>query len=154
MCLGVMMTFLLVTATISALSAIQGDLHVRPGALIWIPSAYTLVVAALVLSAGTLGNLLGRKRMFCVGVVIMIAGGVLAATAGTTGTVITAQLVAGVGGALILPNSLAALGATFADPQRRTLLAHATTTCLIFRADGRQPARTGEQAAQDTSPTA
>ncbi|WP_079024037.1 MFS transporter [Streptomyces scabiei] len=120
MCLGVMMTFLLVTATISALSAIQGDLHVGPGALIWIPSAYTLVVAALVLSAGTLGDLLGRKRMFCVGVVIMIAGGVLAATADTTATVITAQLVAGVGGALILPNSLAALGATFADPQRRT----------------------------------
>ncbi|UUU34120.1 MFS transporter [Streptomyces sp. CA-210063] len=120
MCLGVMMTFLLVTATISALSAIQADLHVGPGALIWIPSAYTLVVAALVLSAGTLGNLLGRKRMFCVGVVIMIAGGVLAATADTTATVIAAQLVSGVGGALVLPNSLAVLGAAFADPQRRT----------------------------------
>ncbi|MFL5995710.1 MAG: MFS transporter [Streptomyces sp.] len=119
MCLGVMMTFLLVTATISALSAIQADLHVGPGTLIWIPSAYTLVVAALVLSAGTLGNLLGRKRTFCVGVVIMIAGGVLAATAATTATVITAQLVSGVGGALILPNSLATLGATFTDPHRR-----------------------------------
>ncbi|WP_189322378.1 MFS transporter [Streptomyces flaveus] len=120
MCLGVMMTFLLITATISALSAIQADLHVSPGALIWIPSAYTLVVASLVLSAGTLGNLFGRKRMFCVGVVIMIAGGVLAATADTTATVIAAQLVSGVGGALILPNSLAVLGAAFADPQRRT----------------------------------
>ncbi|MEH0624209.1 MFS transporter [Streptomyces stelliscabiei] len=120
MCLGVMMTFLLVTATISALSAIQADLHVGPGVLVWIPSAYTLVVAALVLSAGTLGNLLGRKRMFCVGVVIMIAGGVLAATADTTATVIVAQLVSGLGGALILPNSLALLGAAFADPQRRT----------------------------------
>ncbi|MDT9697986.1 MFS transporter [Streptomyces sp. P17] len=120
MCLGVMMTFLLVTATISALSAIQDDLHVGPGALIWIPSAYTLVVASLVLSASTLGNLLGRKRMFCVGVVIMIAGGVLAATADTTAMVIVAQLVSGVGGALILPNSLAVLGASFADPRRRT----------------------------------
>lgn len=49
MCLGVMMTFLLVTATISALSAIRDDLHVSPSALIWIPSAYMLVVASLVL---------------------------------------------------------------------------------------------------------
>ncbi|MEU0172204.1 MFS transporter [Streptomyces massasporeus] len=120
MCLGVMMTFLLVTAAISALSAIHDGLHVGPGTLIWIPSAYTLVVAALVLSAGTLGNLFGRKRMFCVGVVIMIAGGLLAATSDTTATVIVAQLVSGVGGALILPNSLAVLGAAFADPQRRT----------------------------------
>lgn len=120
MCLGVMMTFLLVTATISALSAIRDDLHVSPSALIWIPSAYTLVVASLVLSAGTLGNLWGRKRMFCVGVVVMIGGGLLAASAGTTAMVIAAQLVSGVGGALILPNSLAILGATFADPHRRT----------------------------------
>jgi hypothetical protein len=88
----------------------------RPECLIWIPSAYTLVVASLVLSAGTLGNLLGRKRMFCVGVVVMIAGGLLATTAGTTATVIAAQLVAGLGGALILPNSLAILGTTFTDP--------------------------------------
>ncbi|MCX5094750.1 MFS transporter [Streptomyces sp. NBC_00365] len=120
MCLGVMMTFLLITATISALSAVQADLHVSPSALIWIPSAYTLVVASLVLSAGTLGNLYGRKRMFCVGVVVMITGGLLAATADTTATVITAQLVSGLGGALILPNSLAILGATFTDPHRRT----------------------------------
>lgn len=120
MCLGVMMTFLLVTATISALSAIRDDLHVSPSALIWIPSAYTLVVASLVLSAGTLGNLWGRKRMFCVGVVVMIGGGLLAASAGTTAMVIAAQLVSGVGGALILPNSLAILGATFTDPHRRT----------------------------------
>ncbi|MER5513846.1 MFS transporter [Streptomyces sp. NPDC002763] len=120
MCLGVMMTFLLITATISALSAIQADLHVSPSALIWIPSAYTLIVASLVLSAGTLGNLYGRKRMFCVGVVVMIAGGLLAAAADTTATVITAQLVSGLGGALILPNSLAILGATFTDPHRRT----------------------------------
>lgn len=120
MCLGVMMTFLLITATISALSAIQADLHVSPSALIWIPSAYTLVVASLVLSAGTLGNLLGRKRMFCVGAVVMIAGGLLAATADTTAVVIAAQLISGLGGALILPNSLAILGSTFTDPQRRT----------------------------------
>ena len=50
----------------------------------------------------------------------MIAGGLLAATADTTAVVIAAQLVSGLGGALILPNSLAILGSTFTDPQRRT----------------------------------
>jgi DHA2 family multidrug resistance protein-like MFS transporter len=58
--------------------------------------------------------------MFCVGVVLMIAGGLPAATADTTAVVIAAQLVAGLGGALVLPNSLAILGATFTDPRRRT----------------------------------
>ncbi|MFJ6728455.1 MFS transporter [Streptomyces sp. NPDC091281] len=120
MCLGVMMTFLLVTANISALSAIRDDLDIGPGTLLWIPSAYTLAVAALVLPAGTLGNLYGRKRMFCVGAVVMIGGGLLAASATTTAALISAQLVSGAGGALILPNSLAILGATYADPHRRT----------------------------------
>lgn len=120
MCLGAMMTFLLITAAVSALSAIQDDLRVRPSTLIWIPSAYTLVVASLVLSFGTLGNLFGRKRMFCTGVVVMIAGGLLAASAETTALVVTGQLVCGVGGALILLNSLAVLGATCTDPLRRT----------------------------------
>ncbi|WP_329267268.1 MFS transporter [Streptomyces sp. NBC_01451] len=115
-CLGVMMTSLLITASVSALSAIQADLHVGPSALIWILSAYTLAVASLVRSAGTLGNLLGRKRMFCVGVAVLIAGGLLATTADTTATVIAAQLVVGLGGALILPNSLAILGTAFTDP--------------------------------------
>jgi hypothetical protein len=56
-CLGTMMTFLQITAATTALSAIQTDLHVSPTGLVWIPSAYALLVASLVLSAGTLGNL-------------------------------------------------------------------------------------------------
>lgn len=120
MCLGAMMTFLLITAATSALSAVQDDLRVSPSTLIWVPSAYTLIVASLVLSAGTLGNLYGRKRMFCAGVLVMIAGGLLAASAGSAWMLVTGQLVSGVGGALILPNSLAVLGAAYSDPHRRT----------------------------------
>ncbi|GAA4985185.1 hypothetical protein GCM10025734_08500 [Kitasatospora paranensis] len=120
MCLGAMMTFVLITGAAAALSEIQADLRVAPGVLVWIPSAYTLAVASLVLTAGTLGNRFGRKRVFCAGVVVMIVGGLLAASAGSTGAVIAGQLVSGVGGALILPNSLAVLGATFSDPHRRT----------------------------------
>ncbi|MGW3609151.1 MULTISPECIES: MFS transporter [unclassified Micromonospora] len=120
MCLGAMITFLQITATVSALTTIQRDLGVDPTTLIWIPSAYTLVVASLVLSAATLGNRYGRRRMFAAGVIAMIVGGAVVAAAPTAAWVIAGQLVAGLGGALILPNSLAILGATFTDPHRRT----------------------------------
>ncbi|MGW1806420.1 MFS transporter [Streptomyces sp. NPDC002078] len=120
MCLGAMTTFLLITASVSALSAIQDDLHVSPTGLVWIPSAYTLLVASLVMSAGTIGNLYGRKRAFVTGAAVMIIGSLIVYTAGSAGGVIAGQLVSGLGGALILPNSLAILGATFPDPHRRT----------------------------------
>lgn len=81
MCLGAMITFLQITATVSALTTIQRDLGVDPTTVIWIPSAYTLVVASLVLSAATLGNRYGRKRMFAAGVVAMIVGGAVVAEA-------------------------------------------------------------------------
>jgi MFS family permease len=119
-CLGTTMIFFQITASASALGAIQEDLHVSPTALIWIPSAYTLAVAGLVLSAGTLGSRHGRWRLFRLGVLAMIAGSLTSVAAAGTGTVIVGQLAAGVGGALILPNSLAILGTTFPDPQRRT----------------------------------
>ncbi|MFG1867322.1 MFS transporter [Micromonospora arborensis] len=120
MCLGAMITFLQITATVSALTTIQQDLKVDPTTLVWIPSAYTLMVASVVLSAATLGNRYGRKRMFGAGVIAMIVGAAVVAGAPTVAWVIVGQLVAGLGGALILPNSLAILGATFTDPHRRT----------------------------------
>ncbi|MDG4807525.1 MFS transporter [Micromonospora sp. WMMD1120] len=120
MCLGAMITFLQITATVSALTTIQRDLRVDPTTLVWIPSAYTLMVASVVLSAATLGSRYGRKRVFGAGVVAMIAGAAVVASAPGVAWVIVGQLVAGLGGALILPNSLAVLGATFTDPHRRT----------------------------------
>ena len=119
-CLGTTMLFFQITASASALGAIQEDLRASPTALIWIPSAYTLAVAALVLSAGTLGSRHGRWRLFRLGVLVMIAGSLTSVVATSTGLVIVGQLASGVGGALILPNSLAILGTAFPDPQRRT----------------------------------
>lgn len=120
MCLGAMTTFLLVTASVSALSEIQNDLHVSPTSLVWVPSAYNLLVASLVMSAGTIGNLYGRKRTFLTGTVIMIIGALTVYSSDSLSGVIAGQLISGVGGALILPNSLAILGAAFPDPHRRT----------------------------------
>jgi EmrB/QacA subfamily drug resistance transporter len=115
-----MMTFLNITATISALSTIQADLRTSTTTLVWITSSYTLVVASLVLSAGTIGDLLGRRTVFMLGAAIMAIGSLLAFAAGSAGVLIAGQAVMGVGGAMILPNSLAIVGTTFHDPHERT----------------------------------
>ncbi|MEU4235900.1 MFS transporter [Actinoplanes sp. NPDC026619] len=120
MCFGAMMTFLQITTSAAALSAIQDDLLVGPATLVWIPSSYTLPVATFVLTAATLGNRFGRRRLFVAGVVVMMAGSLLLIAGGSLAAAIAGQFVAGVGGALILPNSLAILGDAFPDPHRRT----------------------------------
>ena len=118
--LGAMVTFLQITATVSTLGTLQADLGVEAVTLVWIPSAYTLMVASFVLPGATIGSRFGRRRMFLLGVGGMIAGSGVIALAGSAGWVIVGQLMAGAGGALILSNSLAILGAMFADPHRRT----------------------------------
>ena len=120
MCLGAAMTFLEVTASISGLSAVQGALHVSAANAVWIPSAYTLLVASLILTAGTLGNRYGRKLMFGLGIVVLALGSVVVASSSGIALVIVGQAIAGVGGALILPNSVALLGVAYPDPHQRT----------------------------------
>ncbi|MGU3432993.1 MFS transporter [Actinomycetes bacterium M1A6_2h] len=120
MCVGAMVTFLQITASVSSLGAIGRALTVAPATLVWVPSAYTLAVAAMVLSAGTLGNRFGRRRMFRSGAVVLALGAAVVVAAASLPTVIVGQLLAGVGGALILPNSLAIVAGAFSDPHRRT----------------------------------
>ena len=119
-CVGTMMAFVNVSSTIGALARIQADLHSSPTAIVWITSAYSLVVAGLILAAGTLSDLIGRRLVFGLGVVFFIGGSVVAATASQTGTLIAAQAIIGVGGALLLPSGLAIVSHEFSDPRQRT----------------------------------
>ncbi|MET9036675.1 MFS transporter [Streptomyces mirabilis] len=119
-CLGVMMAFVDVTSTISALGDIQSDLHVTASTLVWITSAYSLAVVSFVMSAGTFGDLVGRRRVFSLGAVVFLAGSVVAVFADSAGMLIAAQAIAGLGGAAVLPTSLAIVSATFTDPHERT----------------------------------
>ncbi|NIZ90090.1 MFS transporter [Kineococcus rubinsiae] len=118
-CLGMTMSFLTITATVSSLSAIQADLGLSSVQLVWVSSAYPLALAALVLSAGTLGDVLGRRRVFQAGSLVLAAGAVVTATAGSAGAVVTGEVVMGAGAALVVPNSLALVAGTFGDPARR-----------------------------------
>ncbi|MET9122223.1 MFS transporter [Streptomyces sp. NPDC004528] len=120
LCLGVMMSFINVSSTISALSPIQADLHISASTMIWVSSAFSLVLVSLVLSAGTLGDLVGRRRVLMSGIALFTAGSLGAFLAGNAGLLIAAQALMGVGSAAILPSSLAIVSHTFPDPQERT----------------------------------
>jgi DHA2 family multidrug resistance protein-like MFS transporter len=128
-CLGVMMALVNVSSTISALGAIQQDLHPSASALVWITSAYSLVVATLVMSAGTLADLIGRRAVFLGGAVVFVAGSLMAFASHSPGLLITAQAVMGVGGAAVLPASLSIVSHSFTDPQRRTGAISAWASC-------------------------
>jgi EmrB/QacA subfamily drug resistance transporter len=118
-CLGVMMAFVNVSSTISALGAIQRDLNPSPTELVWITSAYSLVVVSLVMSAGTLADLVGRRRVFFGGAAVFTAGSLLAFASGSPGLLIAAQAVMGIGGAAVLPSSLSIVSHVFTDPHER-----------------------------------
>ncbi|MEU3414555.1 MFS transporter [Streptomyces sp. NPDC006658] len=128
-CLGVMMAFVNVSSTIGALGAVQQDLHPSASTLVWITSAYSLAVASLVMSAGTLADLIGRRTVFLSGAVVFTAGSVLAFTADSTTLLITAQAVMGLGGAAVLPASLSIVSHSFADAHQRTKAIGAWASC-------------------------
>src|SRR5213592_3308537 len=102
-----MMTFLNITQTVATLAPLQQDLHVSSADLVWVASVYSMVVASLVLSAGTIGDILGRRAVFAVGTAVLGIGSVVVFFATSSLGVIAGQAVMGAGGAMILPNSLA-----------------------------------------------
>jgi EmrB/QacA subfamily drug resistance transporter len=116
--LGSGMAFLDGTIVNVALPAIGRDLHASTGALQWILSGYLLTLASLILLGGTLGDRLGRRRVFVGGAGMFSAASVLCALAPDVGTLIAARLVQGVGGALLTPGSLAMIEATFRREDR------------------------------------
>jgi EmrB/QacA subfamily drug resistance transporter len=119
-CFGTMMSFLNITQTVSVLGPIQRDLHTTPSDLVWIASVYSMAVASLVLSAGTFGDLFGRRRVFATGAAVLGAGSLLTFLAQSPSVVIAGQAIAGVGGAMVIPNALALVTHAFTDPHERS----------------------------------
>lgn len=101
-----------------ALPSIGEDLDADLAGLQWTVNAYALTLAGLILIGGSLGDLLGRRRIFVVGVAWFAAASLLCAVAPTIETLILARGVQGVGAALLTPGSLALLEASF-DPDDR-----------------------------------
>ena len=116
--LGSSMAFMDGTVVNVALPAIQRSLDASGAQAQWIIEAYALFLAALLLVGGALGDRFGRKRVFLVGVVVFTATSAACAAAQGTGQLIAARALQGIGAALLVPGSLALLGANFPEAER------------------------------------
>ena len=101
-----------------ALPAIGRDLAASPAALQWVINAYTLCPAAFLLVGGAAGDRLGRRRVFIAGVMLFGAASLGCGLARDTAQLIGARAVQGAGAALLIPCSLALIGAAFPEGER------------------------------------
>jgi EmrB/QacA subfamily drug resistance transporter len=112
------MAFIDTSALNVALPALQDDLQASGVQLLWIVNAYLLMLAALILVGGSLGDKLGRKKVFMTGISLFVLASLACGFAPTTEFLIGARVVQGIGGAMMIPGSLAIITASF-DPDRR-----------------------------------
>ncbi|WP_051763676.1 MFS transporter [Streptomyces virginiae] len=103
----------------NALPRIGQQLHSGVSGLQWVVEGYSLVYAALLLTGGTLGDRYGRRRIFLTGLAVFTAGSAAAALSGSTGTLIAARMLQGLGAALLTPGSLSILRHVFTDEKER-----------------------------------
>src|SRR5450755_2889822 len=87
----------------TALPVIRRDLGASLQDLEWTVNAYTLTFAVLLLTGAALGDRFGRRRLFMIGLVIFTAGSAAAALAPTSGALIVARAIQGLGGAIVTP---------------------------------------------------
>ena len=118
MILGSGMAFLDGSIVGLALPAMNSDLDAGAAGVQWIVNAYTLTLAALILVGGSLGDRLGRRRVFVIGVVGGAVSALLCARAPTIEVLVMARGLQGVGAALLTPGSLAIISASFAPDDR------------------------------------
>src|SRR5882762_9210149 len=101
-----------------ALPALAQDLKVNPADLSWTINAYLLPLGVLILIGGALGDRLGRRRLFQIGLSIFAAGSLACAAAPSLAWLLAARGLQGLGAALLMPNSLAILGGAFTGEAR------------------------------------
>ena len=116
--LGSSLAFVDGTVVNVALPAIQRELHASLYQAQWVVESYALVLAALLLIGGALGDRLGRRRVFVLGVAIFAAASIACALSRTVQQLIAARAVQGVGAALLVPGSLALISACFPEDER------------------------------------
>ena len=107
------MTALDTLVVITALPAIHADFGGSVSTLVWTVNAYTLTLAAGIITAAALGDRLGRRRMYVIGLLLFTAASAACALAPSAGLLIGARAIQGLGAALITPLSLTILASAF-----------------------------------------
>jgi EmrB/QacA subfamily drug resistance transporter len=105
-----------------AMPALQADLHASAGAIEWVIAGYGLSFATLLITAGRLGDLLGRRRMFSLGLATFTLASALCGLATGPEMLIAARVLQGAAAALLTPNVLSIIGVTYAGEDRMRAL--------------------------------
>jgi EmrB/QacA subfamily drug resistance transporter len=119
---GLFMIMLDNTVVNVALPTIQDDLHLKTSELEWIVTGYALTFGAFMLTGGKLADLMGRRRIFVIGLIIFTASSLACGLANSAGLLIGARVVQGLGAALMNPATLSIIVATFPPRQRGTAI--------------------------------
>ena len=119
LCVGMLMIVLDVTIVNVALPSIQQDLEFSPGNLSWVVNAYLIAFGGLLLLAGRLGDLIGQRRVFLIGLTIFTTASVACAGAQTQALLIAARFIQGVGGALTSAVILGMIVTMFPEPREQ-----------------------------------
>src|SRR5215211_2218371 len=119
LCVGMLMIVLDATIVNVALPSIQDDLGFSQSNLAWVVNAYLIAFGGLLLLAGRLGDLIGQRRVFLVGLTVFTAASLLCALAQSQGVLIGARFVQGVGGALTSAVILGMVVTMFPEPREQ-----------------------------------
>jgi len=119
---AVCVALMAVVASVTGLNVAQPQLATEfdasQGQVLWIINTYTLILAALLLPLGALGDRVGRKPVFIVGLVVFGVANVAAAIAPVIEVMLVARLLSGIGAALIMPVTLSVITSSFPDKER------------------------------------
>src|SRR5438270_13224731 len=118
-CVAFFMTVLDVSIVNVALPSIGRSLHFSETGLQWVITAYAITFGGFLLLGGRAGDILGRKRMFLVGVTLFSIASLVCGLAGSTGVLIGARAVQGLGAAIVSPSTLSIITTTFEEGAER-----------------------------------
>ena len=118
-CVAFFMTVLDGTIVTVALPSIKNSLHVSDNTLQWVLIAYTITFGGLLLLGGRAADLLGRRRLFMIGLTIFSAASLACGLANTIGVLIAARALQGVGAAIVSPAVLSIITTTFEEGSER-----------------------------------
>jgi len=103
-----------------ALPSIRRDLHASLSGLQWTVDAYTIVLASLLMLAGSTGDRLGRRRTFQTGLALFAGGSLACSLAPTLGWLVAARAIQGIGGSMLNPVAMSIITNVFTDPRERS----------------------------------
>src|ERR1700761_1309202 len=130
------MAFIDATALNVVLPSLQQSLNATGPDLFWILNAYLLMLASLILIGGSLGDKLGRKKIFMAGIFIFIGGSAACGLAGGVTLFISFRIIQGIGGALMIPGSLSLISASINQKERGKAIGVWSSVTTVVTAGG------------------